>query len=70
VEPERYQWRSVPYAARFFGKTERCIRQWCSSAAGSKARNAGIFAALGVRTYQDSLNRWWILLRDDDSSLT
>jgi len=65
MEPDRYQWRSVPYAAKFFGKTERCIRQWCSAPATSSAANAGTFAAFGIRTYQDSSNRWWILLKED-----
>lgn len=55
--PPNYQWRSTPYAAKYFGRTIRRIQQWCTT---------GRFAALSIPTYQDCSNRWWILLMDDD----
>jgi hypothetical protein len=46
-------WRSLAYAAKFFGRTEQRIRQWCAT---------GRFAALGIPVFQDRQKRWWILL--------
>lgn len=58
--PVHYHWRSVSFAAQFYGKTERRIRQWCAT---------GFFAKRGVPVYQDKSNRWWIAL-DENSAKT
>ena len=54
--PPSYQWRGIPYCAKLFGRTRRRIRQWCVD---------GTFAVLDIPTFQDSSNRWWVLLSED-----
>lgn len=48
------QWRSVPWLARFFGRSERLIRMWCRD---------GTFAHLSV--YRDSRGRFWVAMPDE-----
>ena len=44
------------YAARYYGRTMRCIEYWCTR---------GTFTAFNIPTYQDSSLHWWILIEDD-----
>jgi hypothetical protein len=46
-------WRSIEFAARFYGRSKRQIRNYC---------NFGLFARRGIHTYRDSRGRWWILI--------
>ena len=46
-------WHSIGELARFYGRTERRIRQWCSE---------GRFAAMGIPVFRDARGRWWILV--------
>ena len=54
--PVSYHWRSTAFAARFYGRTQRRIRQWCTQ---------GRFAALNVPVYQDKSGRWWVYIQED-----
>ena len=54
--PRKCQWRSTMYAARYYGRTMRCIEYWCTR---------GTFTAFNIPTYQDSSLHWWILIEDD-----
>ena len=56
--PVSFHWRSVAYAAKFYGKTERRIRQMCSR---------GEFADFKIPVYQDRSKRWWIALEENGS---
>lgn len=54
--PVHYHWRSVPYAAKLYGKTKRRIRQMCAD---------GTFAALDIPVYRDASNRLWIHIEEE-----
>jgi hypothetical protein len=57
--PVHYHWRSVSFAAKFYGRTERRIRQWCTD---------GTLASIHIPTYQDSSKRWWILIESKNGN--
>ena len=52
--PPRCHWRSVPWLARFFGRSERVIQGWCRD---------GTLSHLSV--YRDKRGRYWIALPDE-----
>jgi hypothetical protein len=56
--PVHYHWRSVQYAAKFYGITERGVRQWCTR---------GRFASLSIPIYQDRSRRWWIAIPKEEA---
>lgn len=48
-----YEWRSLSYAADFFGRSVITIRHWCAD---------GMFLTASIATYKDTRGRWWIAL--------
>jgi hypothetical protein len=56
--PMSYHWRSVSFAAKFYGRTERRIRQWIVQ---------GRFASLNIPVYQDKSGRWWIAINEENT---
>lgn len=56
--PTPIHWRSTAFAAKYFGRTERRIRYWCTQ---------GRFASLGIPVYQDTRKRWWVALEADET---
>jgi hypothetical protein len=49
-------WRSVPYAAKFYGIKKDTVLHWIWR---------GRFASVDIPVYQDKSNRWWIAIPQD-----
>jgi hypothetical protein len=54
--PPDNTYRSVSYAARFFGRAERTIRYWAQF---------GVFATLNIPIFKDRKGRLWIRIPSD-----
>jgi hypothetical protein len=49
-------WRSVAYAARFYGIKEDSVLKWIKR---------GRFFSVGIPVYQDKSHRWWIAIPEE-----
>jgi hypothetical protein len=54
-------WRSINYAATFYGKSIQQITRWCKD---------GTLADAKVPVYQDKSKRWWIYIPEEDLKTT
>jgi hypothetical protein len=55
--PVSYHWRSVCYAAQFYKRTPRQIKNWCTN---------GTFAEANIPVYQDKSKRWWVCIPQEN----
>ena len=53
-------WRSVAYAAKFYGIHEKSLINWIKR---------GRFFSVGIPVYQDKSKRWWIAIPEDDKKV-
>jgi hypothetical protein len=51
-----WHWRSVEYAARYYGRSPITIQHWCQS---------GTFAEFNIPVYKDVRGRFWICVPAD-----
>lgn len=53
AEAVHFHWRSVAYAAKYYGRVERVIQRWCKN---------GTLASAKIPVFRDVSGRWWICL--------